>query len=136
MRRIRWLVLALALSSPAAAQPFTGGPIPSATATAALPTSTQSRTTLIKGVAGQYIYVIGWHIIPASGAVVTWSTGTGTNCGTSNVILDGPNTYGTTIAPDNWGGNVGAVMIVPKGQDLCLTIATAAISGSIVTGQF
>lgn len=78
----------------------------------------------------------GFHIVPKSGAVLTWSAGTGTNCGTNAVVLDGPNTYGTVLQPDNYGTGAGAVMVAPQGNDLCLTVGTAAIAGSVAYGQF
>ncbi len=137
MGKINWLWLALALwASPAAAQPFTPNAVPATTATLALPTSTQVRTKLIPGIAGKYTYITAWHIVAASGAVVTWSFGTGTNCATGNTILDGPDTYGTTIVPDTYGTGAGALLVAPQGVDVCLTITTGAIAGSVAFGQF
>ncbi len=137
IKTIKWLWLAFAiLTLPAYAQPFTPGVAPITTGTLALPTATQARTTLIAGIANKYIYLTAQHMIPGSGAVITWSTGTGTNCGTGNKVLDGPNTYGTASTPDNMGSGSGTFMVVPIGQDLCLTITTATISGSVAFGQF
>ena len=135
---MRKLVLALALlaCSPAWAQQAFLGPVPTVQATIALPTSTQSRTKLIAGVAGKFTYITNWHLIPVSGAVVTWTYGTGTNCGTGTTTLDGPDTYGTTLNPDNYGVGEGAILVAPEGVDICLTVTTAAISGSVGYGQF
>jgi hypothetical protein len=137
MRKLRIaLATAVALiAAPAAAQFM--GPVPVTTASIALPTSTQARTTLITGVAGLRTYVVGFHIVPASGAVVTWSAGTtGTNCSSGTVVLDGPVTYGTSGVPDNRGVGAGAVLVAGLGLDVCITISTAAIAGSASYGQF
>lgn len=129
------LILLLGAVSAQAQQAFLG-PVPVAQASLALPTTTQARTVLITHVAGKFTYITSWHIIPASGAVVTWSYGTGTNCGTNPVILDGPVTYGTVLQPDNYGSAKGALLIAPQGTDICLTVSTAAIAGSVTYGQF
>jgi hypothetical protein len=131
------LALAFALSllaGPALAQ-FVAL-VPATSTTAALPTSTQAITKLISGVSGKYTAITGWHIVPASGAVVTWSAGTGTNCGTNTLVLDGPVTYGTTIVADDHGTGAGAVLVAPIGADVCLTVGTGAIAGSVAYGQF
>jgi hypothetical protein len=91
---------------------------------------------MIGGIAGKYTAVTGFHIVPKSGAIVTWSAGTGTNCGTNTLVLDGPVTYGTNLQPDNYGVGEGAVMLAPQGFDVCLTITTAAVGGSVAFGQF
>lgn len=137
MRCIRLLALFGFLAiGPAASQPFTTNAAPATTAVLALPTSTQARTVIVTHLGSTYIYVTAWHIVPASGAVVTWSYGTGTNCGTGTKIIDGPDTYGTTIVPDNYGNGTGAQLIIPQNNDLCLTITTGAIAGSLAYGQF
>lgn len=129
------LILFLGLA-PAQAQQAFMGPVPVTQASIALPTTTQARTVLITHIAGKFTYITSWHIVPASGAVVTWSYGTGTNCGTNTVVLDGPDAYGTTLQSDNYGVGEGALLVVPQGSDVCLTIGTAAISGSVTYGQF
>jgi hypothetical protein len=85
-------VFALALGAPAWAQP----------------TTTQSRTTLIAGVAGMSIYITALHLVGGASSVVTWSDGT------------------TVTSP---GSGLGAVMVVPTGLDLCLAVGTAAATG-------
>jgi hypothetical protein len=100
-QRVAWLALALMLTVPAWAQPVL---IPATTATVALPTSTQATTKLLSGALSKSTIITALHIIPASGAIVTWSAGTGTNCGTNNVVLDGPATYGSGVA-DNRGSD-------------------------------
>jgi hypothetical protein len=107
MTRLLALVFALALEAPAWAQP--AQPIPSTTTSIALPTTTQSRTTLVAGVAGMSIYITAsLHLVGGASSVVTWSDGT-------TVISLGP--------------GLDAVMVVPTGLDPCLTVGTAAASG-------
>ena len=135
MKRIA-IAVALALLPAAAGAQFSGL-VPVTTATVPLPTSTQARTTLISGVAGQRIYVVGLHLVPASGAVVTWSAGTaGTTCGSGTVVLDGPVTYGTSGVPDHYGVGEGALLVAGPGLDVCLTVSTAAVGGSLAYAQF
>jgi hypothetical protein len=132
----KWPLLLALLVGPAAAQPFTPSTAPTTSATLALPTSTQVRTTFVSGITGKYIYITGWHIIPVSGTVLTWSAGTGTNCGTGTLILDGPDTYAGNGLIDNLGSGVGALLVVPSGNDLCLTVATQKLSGAVAWGQY
>lgn len=88
-------------------------------------------TRIIQGGAGKQIIVTSLSLIPVATSVVTFTTGTGTNCGTGTANLTGAMTFsaGQEI---NRGSGVGPVMIVPIGNDLCITIATAAAPGSLV----
>jgi hypothetical protein len=132
MIRLLALMFALALAGPARAQPTTL--VPSTTASVALPTSTQAMTKLVSGVAGKSIYLTALHMIGAGAAVVTWSSGTGTNCGSNTVTLNAPETLATGSVT-NLGSGLGAVMVVPAGSDLCLTVGTAAVSGWVAYGM-
>lgn len=131
-QRVAWLALALVVAAPAWAQPVL---IPATTATIALPTSTQAITKLLSGAVSKSTIITSLHIIPASGAIVTWSAGTGTNCATNNIVLDGPVAYGSGVA-DNRGSGLGAVMIAPLSADVCLTVASAGVAGSVGYGQY
>jgi len=93
------------------------------------------RTSIISGVSGKSIYVTALQLTPVATAVVTFSYGTGTNCGTGTGTLSGALTFaaGQTV---NFGNGNGAVMVVPAGNDLCITIATAASPGIIAYAQF
>ena len=131
-RRMGWLALALLVAVPAWAQPVL---IPATTSTVALPTSTQAITKLISGSLSKSTIITVLHLVPASGAIVTWSAGTGTNCGTNNVVLDSAVTYGSGVA-DNRGSGLGGVMVAPLSADVCLTVASAGVAGSLGYGQF
>jgi hypothetical protein len=139
MRRIpmnirAWLVLALALcGGPAAAQqsvvtPATSASIPIAGTVAAA-------TKIVSGAAGKSIYVTAIALVPVATSVVTLTSGTGTNCGTNTANVTGAMTFnaGQVLAV---GDGFGAVLVVPQGADLCLTIATAAAPGSLSYAQF
>lgn len=136
MRKLVLVLILFLVTVSAKAQQAFMGPVPVAQTSLALPTVTQVRTVLIPHVAGKFTYITSWRIIPASGAVVTWTHGTGTNCGTNPIVLDDPDTYGTVLQPDNYGSAKGALLIAPQGADICLTVSTAAIAGSVTYGQF
>jgi hypothetical protein len=130
---IRSLLALLALIPVTAfAQPM--GPIPATTSSLPLPSTTQTQTRFVAGVPGKSIFVTAMIIVPVGGAVVSWVAGTGTNCGSNTVALNAPMTLATgqTIA---WGTGVGALMVAPLGYDLCLSVGTAAISGSVSFAQ-
>jgi hypothetical protein len=130
MRTLIWLLLLLV---PAAAQqPL----VPGTTARVAISAVIVSTPTLvITGRAGASIYLTGIVLVPAAGSVVTFSSGiSGTNCGTSGPIV-GAMTFPGNI-PFVVGSGYGAVLVVPQGQDLCLTIATAVAPGWLSYGIF
>jgi hypothetical protein len=88
-------------------------------------------TRIIQVPTGKQIVVTALMQAPVATSVVTYTYGTGTNCGTDTGSLTGAMTFaaGQEI---NMGNGVGPVMIVPPGNDLCVTIATAAAPGSLV----
>lgn len=93
------------------------------------------RTKIITGVSGKSIYVTGGVLIPVATAVVTFSYGTGTNCGTGTTALTGDMTFAAgQILPLGIGN--GTTMVVPSGNDLCITIATAAAPGFLSYSLF
>lgn len=96
---------------------------------------TQSITKAISNVSGKRIYITNITVHPASTAVLTLSYGTGTNCGTGTQAFYGPATFqgGENIYD---GSGAGAIYVVPAGQDVCITIATATAPGWISFAQF
>lgn len=92
-------------------------------------------TRIITGIASKRIYVTALLMIPVATGVVTFTTGTGTNCGTSTASITGAMTFsaGQII---NHGDGTGAIFVLPAGFDLCVTIATAAAPGSLAYAQF
>lgn len=92
-------------------------------------------TRIVTGVAGKSIYVTAVTIVPVATSVVTFTTGTGTNCGTNTANVTGAMTFsaGQVLAK---GSGYGAIWVLPAGFDLCITIATAAAPGSLAYSIF
>ncbi|HEX4919316.1 MAG TPA: hypothetical protein VFV92_01075 [Candidatus Bathyarchaeia archaeon] len=125
-------LLALALAVPAASQPVL---IPATTAQVPITGTIAAATRIVTGVAGKQIYVTAVMQIPVATSVVTYTTGTGSNCGTSTANVTGAMTFaaGQTLT---LGDGYGAVWVLPAGFDLCVTIATAVAPGSLAYGIF
>lgn len=92
-------------------------------------------TRIVTGVSGKQIYVTAVLLIPVATSVVTFTYGTGTNCGTGTTSITGAMTFaaGQTI---NHGVGNGALFVLPQGVDLCITIATAAAPGALSYSLF
>lgn len=128
------LATLLALIAPAAAQQSVF--VPATTATVAIVgTASGASARIVTGISGKSIYVTGGALIPVATAVVTFTTGTGTNCGTGSSNLTGAMTFAAGQILTFGGGN-GTTLVVPAGQDLCITIATAAAPGFIAFSIF
>jgi hypothetical protein len=135
MRNLRtlWIVgAALALTFPASAQPVL---IPGTTASAAITGTVAASTRIVTGVAGKSISVTSVGLVPVATAAVTFTTGTGANCGTNTANVTGVLTFaaGQVLT---LGDGYGAIWVLPVGSDLCITIATAVAPGSISWGIF
>ena len=88
-------------------------------------------TRIIQVPTGKQIVVTTLSQAPVATSVVTYTYGTGTNCGTGTGSLTGAMTFAAGQEV-NLGNGVGPVMIVPPGNDLCVTIATAAAPGHLI----
>jgi hypothetical protein len=129
MRKLA-LFVTLALLASAGAQAQQSVVVPATTDTIAIAGTVAARTKIITGVVGKSIYVTALALVPASTSSVTFSYGTGTNCGTGTVNLTGIMTFnpGQTI---NYGSGYGTVLRVPDGNDLCITVGTTAAPGTL-----
>lgn len=87
-------------------------------------------TKIVTGTAGKQIIVTSVLQVPVATSVVTYTTGTGTNCATGTASLTGAMTFSAGQILSFGDGN-SPVLIVPTGNDLCITIATAAAPGSL-----
>lgn len=129
MKRIALAIFALALSVASAFAQTASFPVPS------IPTSIAGTvaaiTRIITVPSGKQIVVTALQQVPVATSVVTYSYGTGTNCGTGTTALTGAMTFAAGQVL-NMGSGTGPIMIVPQGNDLCVTIATAAAPGSLV----
>lgn len=109
--------------------------VPSTSAQIPIAGTIAASTKIITGVTGKQIYVTALLLVPVATSVVTFTYGTGTNCGTGTTSLTGAMTFsaGQTVAH---GGGQGAVFVLPRGNDLCITIATGAAPGSLAYALF
>lgn len=92
-------------------------------------------TRVIPGITGKRIYLTQLSVSGASTSVFTLSYGTGTNCGTGTTTIS-TTTFASGQAPTNLGDGSGAVAVIPAGQDVCITIATAVAPGWLSWAQF
>lgn len=91
-------------------------------------------TQIVPAIAGQRIYITNITVHPAATSVLTLSYGTGTNCGTGTTAFYS----GTFQAGENVYDGVGngAIFVIPVGNALCVTIATAVATGWVSYAQF
>lgn len=132
MRRIGAAFLAfLWLANAALAQGIF--PLPSFTipiaGTVAASTRIVQAPTSGAGVSRQII-VTQYTLVPVATGSVLFTYGTGTNCGTGTGNLTGTMVYSAGQAVSAGDGN-GIILSVPGGNDLCITVATAAAPGHL-----
>lgn len=82
------------------------------------------------GPSGKQIIITSIMQVPVATSVVTYTYGTGTNCGTGTTSLTGAMIFAAGQVL-NMGSGIAPIMILPPGNDLCVTIATAAAPGSL-----
>jgi hypothetical protein len=110
--------------------------VPATTNQIAIAGTVAASTRIVTGIAGKRIYVTAVALVPTvAAAVVTFTTGTGTNCGTSTASVTGAMTFATTT-PFILGVGNGAVFVLPAGFDLCITIAAQAAPGALAYAIF
>lgn len=80
--------------------------------------------------AAKQIIVTQYTLAPVATGSVLFTYGTGTNCGTGTQSLTGTMVFsaGQTISA---GDGNGVIFNVPPGNDLCITVATAAAPGHL-----
>lgn len=98
----------------------------------ALPATTTTQIVALSGSTKTYVTSA---VVLAGGTVnVTFKYGTGSNCGTGTTTLNGPWPL-TAQAGFSKGSGLGAVMIVPAGQALCITTDASVTGGVDLTYQ-
>lgn len=128
MKRLAFALAALlAFCVNAGAQSF---PVPAASIQISLAGTVAAAARIVTGVAGKQIIVTGVSQIPVATSTVTYTYGTGTNCGTNTTSVTGAMIFaaGQTL---HVGNGYGGVFILPQAVDLCITIAVAAAPGSL-----
>ena len=113
-----------------------GTGIPVTAATVNINISSQTTQQLIAVNGSQSIYVTHIHYLASGITNVSLVYGTGTNCANSQVTLDGPLEL---IADTGYsaGNGIGAVMVIPSGNALCLTNSQAIqVGGAISYSQY
>ena len=133
MKKLIAALLWLAMVSPALSQQSVF--VPATTNSISIAGTVAAATRIITGLPGKQIYITALLLTPVATAVVTFTTGTGTNCGTGTANVTGAMTFvaGQEV---NFGTGNGALMVIPQGNDLCITIATAAAPGALAYSIF
>jgi hypothetical protein len=133
MSKLLALALAVALAQPAQAQQSVI--VPATTNTISIAGAVAAITKIVSGQPGKSIYITQIALIPVATSVVTFSQGTGTNCGTNTAALTGALTFAAGQTYSVGAGN-GAVLALAQGNDLCVTVSTAAAPGSLAYSVF
>jgi len=84
-----------------------------------IPTGTTVK--LVTEVAGRVVVICGWHVTATAASTFKFSTGTGANCATNNVVLT-PTFNVSTNAPSQDHIEF-AALSVPTGNAVCVTVA-------------
>jgi hypothetical protein len=92
-------------------------------------------TMIVVGVPGTTTYVTAVAFVTGAGSVVTWIQGDGAQCGTNTVGVTGAMTFTASTVFTAGDGN-GAIWVLGPGKSLCVTTATAVISGYIAWARF
>lgn len=128
-----WLALCLIVLglAPAQAQQI----VPSTAVTIPIAGTVAASTKIIAGILGERIYFNALQLIPVATSVVTFTAGTGTNCGTGTSSLTGAMAFNAGQILSS-GNGYGALLVAPIGNDVCITITTAAAPGYLAYSQF
>jgi hypothetical protein len=122
------LLLYLGLASAALAQSSVF--VPATTNQISIAGTVAAATKIVTGLSGKQIYVTALALVPVATSVVTFTYGTGTNCGTGTTSITGAMTFSAGQVLTH-GSGYGTVMVLPQGVDLCITIATAVAPGTL-----
>lgn len=105
-------------------------------ATVAVNVSTATTTQLVALSGSTQIYVTGLAVVAGGTGNITLVYGTGSSCGTGTTSLSGAIPL-IANAGFTLGSGLGAVLVVPAGQALCITTSAAVqMSGFVTYTQF
>ena len=137
MYRLGLFLLALGLLVVGVNSPTTSQPpiIPTTQSSLSITGTVATSTQIVAAITGRRVYVTAVSHVPVATSVVTYTSGTGTNCGTGTANVTGAMTFaaGQTI---HLGSGNGALWVLPISAALCITIATAVAPGSLAFAQF
>jgi len=109
---------------------------PAADSSAAINVSTATTTQIVALASSKKIYVSAFDVIAGGTGNITFVYGTGSNCGTGTTSLTGAYNL-TAQAGISKGNGLGAVLVVPASNALCVTTSAAVqMSGSVAYSQF
>jgi hypothetical protein len=110
--------------------------IPATMLSIAVTISTATTTKLIDGAAGQSIYITAVDVVAAGTGNIQFIAGTGATCGTGTVNVTG-NYNLTAQVGFTKGTGVGALWVIPPGNNLCaVTSGAVGMPGSISYARF
>jgi hypothetical protein len=95
--------------------------------------ATATTTSLVNGVAGQSVYICGWHVTSTQSASTTFQFVQGTQggpCGTPVAITPAFNV--TSTAPSADHVDYASIQQVPPGQQVCVATTGATVGQSII----
>ena len=135
MNKIIFLAIVLFLATIGIASAQQSVVVPATTNQISITGTVAVATRVITGITGKRIYVTAVGLTPVATSVVTFTTGTGSNCGTGTASITGAMTFAAGQELNIGTGN-GAIFVLPAGNDLCITIATAAAPGFLAYAIF
>lgn len=133
MKHFLALCLSLCLATSALAQSSVY--VPATTNQISIAGTVAASTRIVTGLTGKQIYVTALLLAPTAGSTVTFTYGTGTNCGTGTTSLTGALVFAAADVIVH-GSGYGAVFVLPRFTDLCITIAGTAAPGSLAYSIF
>lgn len=130
------LVGAISLASPPRIEAQQSVVVPATMASTPVGGGIAAAVKLVSGISGKSIYITGIALAPVATAKVVFTTGTGTTpCATGTSTPTGIMTFATGQSLVQGSGN-GAILVVPQGDDFCITVTAAAAPGYLTFSQF
>ena len=108
--------------------------VPNSVTTVAINDSSSGETQIIAASGTNSIYVTHYHLFANGTTTAQWDVGTGGTCGSSTATIDGPMSFiaQTGISA---GTGLGAVLIVPASDALCLNLGSSVQVGGSISYQ-
>lgn len=94
--------------------------------------STAATNEIVALSGSDLIYVCGYKFVTTAANSLSWTRGTGTDCGTGTTAIEGAQPYAANGGATEHGGGY-PLFIVPAGNALCLVSSAATAHGGRVT---